>query len=336
MTQQYVAYPSPAASGIGTVTSVALSNTSDPIYTVTGSPVTSAGTINNGINTQNANLIFAGPSTGGAAIPSFRSLVSADYATNSVFTGTLSTNGNISTSSASASTLQFIVTNTNSAANVVSRVSLTNDASVVLRSEITSSNATQTGPALTNGPTGPQANYYTSGAYPLTLGTNSTAAVLIDASQNVTTRGTLTPFSGIVGSNGAAAAAAGIVGEIITATNTTGVSLTNNTTSNITSIALTAGDWDIWAIAAFINSGVTITNSKVKLATTNSDMTLSIDGTYAEQPFALSGSSNNIVGVSCFVPVRVSTTTNYFLNMQAAFTLGTSTAKGTIYARRRR
>jgi hypothetical protein len=63
--------------GIGTVTSVGLSVTG-PLYTVTGSPVTGAGTLTATINTQAANLVFAGPSSGAAAAPTFRSLVAAD------------------------------------------------------------------------------------------------------------------------------------------------------------------------------------------------------------------------------------------------------------------
>jgi hypothetical protein len=66
----------------GTVTSVGLADTSaTPIYAVSNTPVTSSGTIDITLNTQSANLIFAGPSTGSAAQPSFRSLVTADLPT---------------------------------------------------------------------------------------------------------------------------------------------------------------------------------------------------------------------------------------------------------------
>ena len=62
--------------GGGTVTSVALSLPS--IFTVSGSPVTSSGTLTGSLATQSANLVFAGPSSGSAATPTFRSLVAAD------------------------------------------------------------------------------------------------------------------------------------------------------------------------------------------------------------------------------------------------------------------
>lgn len=64
------------ASGSGTVTSVAF--TLPAIFSVTGSPVTTSGTIAATLATQSANLIFAGPTTGSAASPAFRALVAAD------------------------------------------------------------------------------------------------------------------------------------------------------------------------------------------------------------------------------------------------------------------
>lgn len=65
--------------GSGTVTSVALS--APNIMTVGGSPVTTSGTLAITLATQSANLIWAGPTTGSAATPTFRSLVIADIPT---------------------------------------------------------------------------------------------------------------------------------------------------------------------------------------------------------------------------------------------------------------
>lgn len=65
--------------GVGTVTSVGLADTStSPIYSVSGSPITTSGTLDITLLTQTANLVFAGPSSGSAAQPTFRSLVNAD------------------------------------------------------------------------------------------------------------------------------------------------------------------------------------------------------------------------------------------------------------------
>lgn len=63
----------------GSVTSVGLlDNSSTPIYSITGSPVTSTGTLTFSLLTQSANKVLAGPTTGSAAQPTFRSLVGAD------------------------------------------------------------------------------------------------------------------------------------------------------------------------------------------------------------------------------------------------------------------
>jgi hypothetical protein len=83
----YVRWPSSGSGGggSGTVTSVALADGSTtPIYVISGSPVTSAGTLTFTLGTQSANTVFAGPTTGSAAQPTFRSLVSADLPTGNL------------------------------------------------------------------------------------------------------------------------------------------------------------------------------------------------------------------------------------------------------------
>src|ERR1700677_771490 len=75
------------------VTSVALAVPS--IFSVSGSPVTSSGTITIGLATETANYVWAGPSSGSAATPTFRALVTADLPSGtgtvtSVSTGNLS------------------------------------------------------------------------------------------------------------------------------------------------------------------------------------------------------------------------------------------------------
>ncbi len=60
----------------GTVSSVGL--TAPSIFTVSGSPITTSGSLAFTLNTQSANLVFAGPGSGGAAAPVFRSMVLAD------------------------------------------------------------------------------------------------------------------------------------------------------------------------------------------------------------------------------------------------------------------
>lgn len=68
-----------AGSGSGTVTSVALADGSTtPIYAITGSPVTTSGTLTETLINQSANTVFAGPTTGASTQPGFRALVSND------------------------------------------------------------------------------------------------------------------------------------------------------------------------------------------------------------------------------------------------------------------
>jgi hypothetical protein len=60
----------------GTVTSVAM--TVPSIFSISGSPITTSGTLGLTLTTEVANSVFAGPAGGGAAIPTFRSLIAAD------------------------------------------------------------------------------------------------------------------------------------------------------------------------------------------------------------------------------------------------------------------
>lgn len=67
----------------GTVTSIGLIMPT-AVFDVSGSPVTGSGDITVTFDTQTANIVFAGPSSGGAATPTFRSLVTADLANDLV------------------------------------------------------------------------------------------------------------------------------------------------------------------------------------------------------------------------------------------------------------
>lgn len=79
-------FGSPSAGSGGSVTSVDLSLPA--IFTVTGGPVTSTGTLTGTLATQAANTHFAGPTTGAAATPTFRALVDADLSgTNATLGG---------------------------------------------------------------------------------------------------------------------------------------------------------------------------------------------------------------------------------------------------------
>ena len=63
--------------GSGTVTSFSSGNLS-PLFTTSVATPTTTPALSFSLNTQSANLVFAGPVSGGAATPTFRALVSAD------------------------------------------------------------------------------------------------------------------------------------------------------------------------------------------------------------------------------------------------------------------
>ena len=57
------------------------------VFTISGSPVTTTGTLTGTFNTQSANLVWAGPASGAAAVPTFRALVDDDIPGSLTITG---------------------------------------------------------------------------------------------------------------------------------------------------------------------------------------------------------------------------------------------------------
>lgn len=70
----------------GVVTSV--SQTVPTGFTISGSPVTSSGTLAIGLSNESANTVWAGPTSGGAVAPAFRALVNGDFPTSGATAGT--------------------------------------------------------------------------------------------------------------------------------------------------------------------------------------------------------------------------------------------------------
>jgi hypothetical protein len=85
------AYQPPSGTvGSGSVTSVngatsAVTGASS-VFSITGGPITSSGTLTLSLLTQTANRVWAGPASGSAASPGFRQLVAADLPTEAVTT----------------------------------------------------------------------------------------------------------------------------------------------------------------------------------------------------------------------------------------------------------
>lgn len=141
------------------VTSVALSLPS--IFSVSGSPVTTTGTLTGTLVNQNANLVFAGPTTGPAAAPTFRGLIYDDlpiklYAENpSTPTAPSATGANAVAigSGSSASAVGSYANGAGSSANVWGAKAFANGAFatagdaqtllLVLRNETTSATTTE-------------------------------------------------------------------------------------------------------------------------------------------------------------------------------------------------
>lgn len=88
--------------GSGTVTSVGLSLPG--LFSVTGSPVTTTGTLTATLATQSPNLIWAGPGSGvTATAPAFRALVAADLPTTTVTAASYGSASSVSTFTVDAS-----------------------------------------------------------------------------------------------------------------------------------------------------------------------------------------------------------------------------------------
>jgi hypothetical protein len=82
----------PGGVGSGTVTSVAA--TVPVEFAISGSPITTSGTLAITKATESANLVWAGPTTGAPAQPAFRSLVAADLPSSLNLNQTFATIGN--------------------------------------------------------------------------------------------------------------------------------------------------------------------------------------------------------------------------------------------------
>ena len=88
LTSTGTAWASTAPTNIGTVTSVGLILPT-ALFNTTGSPITTSGTFAASLNSQSTGTFFAGPATGGSAVPTFRGIAVSDVPTlNQNTTGT--------------------------------------------------------------------------------------------------------------------------------------------------------------------------------------------------------------------------------------------------------
>lgn len=157
-----------SAAASGTVTSVALSLPA--IFSVSGSPITSSGTLTGSLATQTANYVWAGPTSGGAAAPTFRALVAADipslsstYLTASSTATLTNKSGNISQWTNDSGYVTSSVASLSSLATVGTITSGTWNAGVVA-GQYGGTGVANTGKTFTIG-----GNFTTSGAFTTTL-----------------------------------------------------------------------------------------------------------------------------------------------------------------------
>lgn len=132
---------------------------------------------------------------------------------------------------------------------------------------------------------------------------------------------------------------AGNIGEYVSAQVLAGsaVALSSGTSANITSISLTAGDWDVWGTIAFNPAGsTTMSNNGGWVSTTSATApTIPNNGAYAGQNFPFSAGTSIIFPVGK-MRISLSGTTTVFLSCFSVFAVSTNAAYGFIGARRAR
>jgi len=142
-------------------------------------------------------------------------------------------------------------------------------------------------------------------------------------------------------------AAAGYTGEYLEANTLLAgaVALTTATPANITSVILTPGDWDVVGIIDFVPAATTsVTQLNNSLSTTTATLATKAPSTSAAiniGPFATTSVNQAAAVPAAEVmlagsPTRISVSANttVYLVAQAAFTVSTMTAYGSIRARR--
>ena len=217
--------------GVGSVTSVALALPS--IMSVSGSPVTSSGTLTGTLTTQSVNTLFAGPNSGAAATPTFRALTTSDIPSLSYVTSVALALPSILTVSGSPVTSSGTLTGTltTQAVNVIfagpssgasaapTFRSLTTADIPTLNQNTTGTAANVTGTvAISNGGTG---NTTATAAFNALAPVTTTGDLIIGNGTNSSTRLGIGANNYVLTSNGTTASWAVATGSGATITNDT-------------------------------------------------------------------------------------------------------------------
>ena len=173
----------------GTVTSVGLSAPT-AVFDVGSSPVTSSGTLALTFDTQTANTVFSGPTTGAAAAPTFRALVAADipnlsstYLTPAGAAALTNKTGNISQWTNDSGYLTSSTSGSTSITTVGTVTAGTWNATVIT-GQYGGTGVANTGKTITLG-----GNLTTSGAYNLTATLTGATSVTLPTSGTLITSG---------------------------------------------------------------------------------------------------------------------------------------------------
>jgi hypothetical protein len=274
---------------------------------------------------QSANTVWAGPTSGSAAVPTWRALIGADLPVPSA-----STLGGVQ--SLTCPTSNWF--NTLSTAGVFgcSQPAFSDISGVATGAQLPNPSASTLG--------GVKSLASITHQYLTSIGTNGLPTqaqpACGDLSDATYCNSTVGQLAGTTTNNNASS---GNIGEYISSVIASGsaVSLTTNTNANVTSISLTAGDWDVSGFVAFVGGSTTT----VAFVTGSISLTSGTIDTSADRQdsifynsatiFTTLIAANTITGPSRF---SLSGTTTVFLIARAGFGTSTCSAYGTIRARR--
>jgi hypothetical protein len=315
---------------------------------VTGSPITSSGTIagvwSNGTTGTGANVFATSPTLVTPNLGTPSAIVLTNGTGLPISTGVTGLGANVGTfliTPSSANLAAALTDETGTGANVFAT-----SPSLVTPS-IGSGGANFAG--STSGTTNLRASATASGTLTLPAATDTlmgkaTTDTFSNKTFNTGGTGNTLQVAGVTvspgqfpGETSTGNATAGNIGEYIEASVASGsaVALTTNVAKTVTSITLTAGDWDVTGHVAFTSTGTTsftIVAGSLSLTTDTSSSTLGRWNQTVSAAFVPAGVPiSTVMGPSRF---SVSGSTTVFLVAFATFTVSTSGAYGLIRARR--